>query len=1139
MPKRRAVTDSESEDNSGSSQLSKRARTGDFDATATPEPQVQQKGKGRARRNHEEEEEEEEDVDGEVENMAPNADEEKQFEEENEEKIRAKVMGKSKTQGGIAEMGIIEKLEMHQFMCHKYLTFSFGPQINFIIGHNGSGKSAVLSALTVALGGKATTTGRGSGLKSFIREGQTTSEVSVTIKNQGEEAFKHDEYGDSIVITRRFNKDGQSSYKIKSKDGRVISTKREELAAICDHMNIQVDNPMNILTQDSARQFLSASAPADKYKFFLRGTQLSQLSEEYSTCLANVTQTQKILAHKAEAIPDLEFALQEAVDKFEEAAKAREQRHKADELKKELAWAHVAQKEAEMTDAIEKHAKIEAAIAKLEEKLKQADASLASETETVTRYEAELDELGDIQHLIDQKERLEVKIKENKKKLQDLQAEAKQMNKSMKTNNEQNSRMEHEIQVAQAKLDAFNKDKRDETNRKLEEANVEYEAARKISSDLTAQMDLFKAKGEAAKAENEKLKRTREDLRNQVDNCLSQINACAEREKNRLAPFGRNLDRVFAEIDRTNWAGQKPVGPFGMFVNVKDGDWANLMRVQIGGFMTSFAVTDPRDRAKLDYILKQNGNHNVTIFITDVDLFDYSSGEPPAEYRTVLRVLDITQPFVLRVLINQTAMERTFVAKTRQEADRLLMDYGQGGVAWTADLYRVTRFREGGGQGTLLNGLRQGDSRHQFFTGGDASSDRRKWQLELERLNGEIQEIERQMAANNGEYRTCVESFNSIQAGQYRQAQLEERRLKNLRDSLQEEANEELPRGVQGLQQSLQEMQDEKDNIKKQFEENQIQQMRVNETQTPLVVELKQVKESIANFDLKRDAIAKKITDAVTVRLSAQNNKVHYEKKLATEKENLENDQVIVEQLETEFQNWTDKALQYCERYPNPRSVEDVQRNLQSVQNALKEREKRHGASVEEMTVEVNKRKQALDTARKEISSMLKLNKKLKKSIRIRLRKWHEFRRHIALRCKVYFSYHLSQRGYYGKVLFDHINGTLTLKVQTDDLVATQNNREKDPRSLSGGEKSFSTICLLLSLWESIGCPIRCLDEFDVFMDAVNRRISMKMMIETANASDRKQYILITPQDMNSIRVGPTVRVHRMTDPERGQGILR
>ena len=35
---------------------------------------------------------------------------------------------------GIAEHVIIEYIEMHQSMCHKYLTFHFGPQINLIIG---------------------------------------------------------------------------------------------------------------------------------------------------------------------------------------------------------------------------------------------------------------------------------------------------------------------------------------------------------------------------------------------------------------------------------------------------------------------------------------------------------------------------------------------------------------------------------------------------------------------------------------------------------------------------------------------------------------------------------------------------------------------------------------------------------------------------------------------------------------------------------------------------------------------------------------------------------------------------------------------------------------------------------------------
>lgn len=48
---------------------------------------------------------------------------------------------------------------------------------------------------------------------------------------------------------------------------------------------------------------------------------------------------------KKEAIPDLQAHYKEILTRFEEASKAREQRHKADELKKELAWAHVASKQ--------------------------------------------------------------------------------------------------------------------------------------------------------------------------------------------------------------------------------------------------------------------------------------------------------------------------------------------------------------------------------------------------------------------------------------------------------------------------------------------------------------------------------------------------------------------------------------------------------------------------------------------------------------------------------------------------------------------------------------------------------------------------------------------------------------------------
>lgn len=58
--------------------------------------------------------------------------------------------------------------------------------MNFLVGHNGSesalvprdeqhlstgGKSAILTAIAVALGGKASNTGRGQGIKDLIRKG--------------------------------------------------------------------------------------------------------------------------------------------------------------------------------------------------------------------------------------------------------------------------------------------------------------------------------------------------------------------------------------------------------------------------------------------------------------------------------------------------------------------------------------------------------------------------------------------------------------------------------------------------------------------------------------------------------------------------------------------------------------------------------------------------------------------------------------------------------------------------------------------------------------------------------------------------------------------------------------------------------
>ncbi|KAJ7432761.1 P-loop containing nucleoside triphosphate hydrolase protein [Mycena galericulata] len=1130
MAKRRANPDSDDETPSiDGSPASKRARTAESDEEA-PRASARRASKGKGKARHRDEDDEEEQDNDEESGEDGAADEEP--EHELEARILASLQSKRTVQGGIADHGIIETIEMHQFMCHKFLTFSFGPQINFIIGHNGSGKSAVLSAITVALGGKANSTGRGNGLKSFIREGQAAAEVTIVLKNQGEEAYKPKEYGKSIMITRRFTKEGSSSWKIKSKDGKVVSTKKDELAAICDHMNIQVDNPMNVLTQDAARQFLSASTPPDKYKFFLRGTQLSQLSEEYDTCFANITATAKVLLQKKDAIPDLKTAFREASTRFEEASKAREQKKKVDELKKELAWAHINEKEKELEAKIADVAKMSRRLPRIQTNLEDAQVALAAADETVVTLEHEHNALGEIGGLQEKKNNVLAEIREKKKKIAELHEQLKGINSNLKSTKKQIEDYTTTIQKETERLEKASESQREETQQKMEGARAAVTAAEDAFKAILAQKASAEAELARLKEAGTAAESTRNELRNSITACDNNIQNCLKADKDRYAAYGNNIQRVVQEINKTDWHGQKPLGPFGIHVKVRDNKWAELLRFMLAGLLSSFAVTDARDIRTLKKILADNNNPKTSVHFFTPDLFDYSHGEPPADILTVLRVLEVSDPHVLRIMINKGSIESRILALKRVDAQRILANM-RSGSAWTLDGFNVTRYPEGGESSIPIHPRQM----HPMLLVGSATDELERWREKKAGHEGELQGANAALNAAQGKWNEARKGLEILN----RQAKRADDAIHEARlvvRQLQSEINDEMPAQLSAIQEALKESEAEKDILTDQFTEISRQKAVFDGEQKELVAKRDKLQGEINDFTNIQEAAREKIDTAVTNRTKLLSDVNHWKKKLAEEEAKVEGAEKVAADVQKEFTEWSAKAEEYCARVKTNRSSEELKRTLESTQAALQEREKRHGASVEEMTVEVNKAKERLHKAEKDLNQMTKLNKALKASLIVRLSRWQEFRRHIALRCKLVFGYHLSQRGYYGKVLFDHEKGTLQLKVQTDDQATTQGARDKDPRSLSGGEKSFSTICLLLSLWESIGCPLRCLDEFDVFMDAVNRRISMKMMIDTANSSDKKQYVLITPQDMGHVALGPTVRVHRMTDPERGQGVL-
>lgn len=88
-------------------------------------------------------------------------------------------------------------------------------------------------------------------------------------------------YGQSIIVERHFSTSGASGFKLRDQNNKIMSTKKRAVDDILAAFALQIDNPMNVLTQDEARQFLNDHNPKKKYRFFLRGTQLESLQKDY------------------------------------------------------------------------------------------------------------------------------------------------------------------------------------------------------------------------------------------------------------------------------------------------------------------------------------------------------------------------------------------------------------------------------------------------------------------------------------------------------------------------------------------------------------------------------------------------------------------------------------------------------------------------------------------------------------------------------------------------------------------------------------------------------------------------------------------------------------------------------------------
>ncbi|KAF4364912.1 hypothetical protein F8388_020626 [Cannabis sativa] len=559
-----------------------------------------------------------------------------------------------------SKAGTVRRIRLENFMCHSNLVIELIDRVNFITGQNGSGKSAVLTALCIAFGCRAKGTQRASTLKDFIKTGCSSSVVIVEINNEGDDAFKPETYGSTITIERRISESASTTV-LKDCRGKKVTSKKDELLELVDYFNIDVENPCVIMSQDKSREFLHSGNDKDKFK----ATLLQRVHDLLEMIDQHLKSANGTVCELEDAVKPIEKELNELQEKINNMKHVERASLELRELKKKLAWSWVykvdrdLQEQRVIIDKRKSHipviqSKIDRRMEKMEElgdilaKKKNQISSLIGKMTEVQRRKDEL------QHKLSSatKEKLRL-VEEYNHKLNVINNLFKRLSSYEKQVQEIHDRHVKNTQAEESQIEE-----------KLRELEFEFENADSYFKSLKEEEDTLL----------ERLNKMMIDIRNideEIHNCqkqhkelLDNISQLQRNQTNKVTAFGGDkVINLLRAIERHHRRFRKPpIGPIGAHLTLVKGDkWAPAVEQALGRLLSAFIVTDHKDCLLLRSCAKEANYNYVQIIIYDfsrprLDIPQHML--PRTSHPTTLSCLHSESHTVLNVLVDVGNAER-------------------------------------------------------------------------------------------------------------------------------------------------------------------------------------------------------------------------------------------------------------------------------------------------------------------------------------------------------------------------------------------------------------------------------------------------------------------------------------------------
>lgn len=1025
-----------------------------------------------------------------------------------------------------AQAGIIEHLSLRNFMCHDSFELNLGPQINFIIGRNGSGKSAILTGISVGLGAKANDTNRGSSIRDLIKDGKTTSRIILTLKNEGPMAYKPEEFGKKIIVERKLQRTGSNTYAIKDENGKTVSQKKSVLDEILFKFNITVDNPLAFLSQDKAREFLTTATAKTKFEYFMAGAYITDIYNNLDETHRNIWD---ISSKKDQA------------EKYTQACKAEYKR---------IAQIHNAHRR---NDHLRNHAKtltgkiywfnvqnLENKIEEYNGRIAEAESKLDTNTQTIQHIEQEII----LEQRQEEKLREELKVaeaglesemrryEEAKEMRSQIKSQREMVKDDIEKNNKEIYKLNENIKYNQGKL------KKERKKIEEQEGGSKEEIRTKLAE---ADEQLFKSEENMAicrqKMKNlqsnpdprlDELTLARDSSSRNLRELRTRQSELEKEQFSRYTPWdARKMQGVMRDIERSQWQ-SKPLGPLGSYISVKKEfqNWKPLLDAILSKSLDAFIVCDERDRAQLDRILRQHhAYHN--IIVRKTERYHYESGK--ARGTTVLDMLNVSEEAVLYALIDNSSIEKLVIANSAEEARKLCYESNVYGAL-------VQFGNSSGSRVSRQNGVLRLDP--VYYLG-------KLPRFGTENKNELLDELKEEINNETQNQHSIERELRSLKM-----------KIDGEREALYREQNE-LKRHVEGLRRKKAIYEDK---IDKEIDESNILklQLRIEEDTTQIgrlegVIE--SLEESFERTSEKFNECIQSVTEIKEAVREKGHEKRRAETRLVTHEEyikrlrqqivelqerkhefvsTIEKSKVKIERGKARLEEQLQMAQNSCSRDEITITEEDTQESIADeyaqIQREIKDAEQVLGSTLEDVLKELEVAEKKRDQALASENELDKLTRQMREEIAIRIEFFLITIKHAVFSAQRSFEDSMEVRGFKGKLNMDFNERTLELMVKTK-----RDDKNRTVESLSGGEKSYTQIALLLSIWRTMNSRIRGLDEFDVYMDSVNRSISIKLLLHELSRYPKSQNIFITPQDIAVVGdlSGDNVRIHKMSDPRR------